>query len=559
MFLESDIVPDSKGSYFPFLFVLIMYPVFQLLMKPNWMLGGGLFQEASTNYFFYANSSQWSERLFATDAGYVQLPQRLIALLGTLLYFPDVAIPYYYTWTGTIITGLMGAVFCLPHFKILVKSDSLRILTSFVLLLGLNFETETFINFTYFAIVPIAFCSALALADDTQDVPQWAWFIPLLFWSKPSVLAGLPMVCIIGFVSKPRFRKIAIISSLVAAIQIFTLYVHHQKGVFTTAINYTGFEKIFALFLYFPASFSLYISGISTSNHKILILSGCAILFLIIVISLMYRSKVNSLFFVGMCVILFSAFLNVFALSMFFNYHMDNYSSPGFSRYNVTFFWGAVIIVCGFIEILSRKIKSVTGLSLPYIGVSFLFVWLLATNFYSKLLKNNLAPTSPFLGNSMWLEMAPLLKETNDRLCIPVDPFPRVYSRGCEVLYSGIEPQEASYKEVSSIDTTGVIVKMPQTTKDGNLLYISIPAKPFVGNNFVNANIIITMKNGSVEIFSGSRYLYIDGGLILLKGKHSVKINEIDNMLLKTDVNLNLLFNDGISKESPVIMPMGFM
>lgn len=559
IFFKSDIPITYNTGYFAFFFVLIMYPIIQLIMKPSWMLGGGLFQEASTNYYFYANSPLWSERLFATDAGYVQLPQRLIALLGTLLRFPDAVIPYYYTWVGTILTGLMGAVFCLPRFRILVRSDALRALTSFILLFGLNFETTTFINFTYFDIIPIALCSALALADDTRDVPKWAWFIPLLFWAKPSVLSGLPMVCAIAFISKPRFQKIAVISFLISVVQIFTLYIYHQKGVFAVTENYTFFEKIFAAFLYFPSAFSLYALGIATSNYKTLILIGYLFFFSILIFSFLHRDKINSLFFVGMNIVFFSSLINVFAISVIYNFHIYNYTSPNFSRYNVTCFWGAILVVCGVVEHVSKKIQSLTGRSLPYLSVSLLFAWLLATNFHGKLLGNSLPPTSPFLGNSMWQEMAPLLKATHERLCIPVDPFPRTYDRGCQVLYRGIEPQEASYKEAPSIDSTGVMVTMPQGTQNGNLLYVSVPARPFVGNSFVSAQLLVKMKNGSEEIFSGSRALPISGGIIFLRGKHAVKISDIDTIVLKTDREIEVLFNDKISKDSPVIMPMGFM
>lgn len=549
----------SKKDYLPFFFVLMVYPILQLAMKPNWMLGGGIYEEASTNYFLYANSPLWSEKIFATDSGYVPLPQRLIAVLASLLRFPDISIPYYYTWGVTIITGLMGAIFCLPRFRVLVKSDFLRILTSFIILLGINFDTATFINFTYFDIVPIAFCSALALADKTQDVPKWAWLLPLLFWAKPSVLSGLPMVCMIALISKPRFQKIAIVSALVAVIQMFTLYVHHQKGVFAFTEHYTLFEKISAVFLYFPTALSLYTLGMSSPNHKFLIAVGCFVLFLIGLFLFFYRARSNALLFVGLNIIFFSIVINVFAISIRYNYHMNNYNSPSFSRYDVTCFWGGILIVCGIIESLSKGMEKFTRLNIPYIGASLFFIWLVSTNLHNKLLQNNSVPISPFIGNSMWLEMAPLLKETDDRLCIPVDPFPRAYGRGCEVLYSGIEPQEASYENVPSIDTTGVTVQLPQATKEGNLLYISIPARPQIGNSFVKAQIFIKMKNGSEEIFSGGRKLSIDGGVILLMSKEDIKIKDIDSMVLRTDSNVRLLFNDHISKGSPVIMPMGFM
>ena len=166
-------------------------------MQPSWMLGGEMWAEMATNYFPNANSPSYFHKLFSTDAGYIPVPQRLIALVGNALNFPAGSIPYFYTWSATLLTGMMVGTFCLARFRILVKNDALRFCAAIVILIVADFETKTFINFTYFAAFFVAIITSLALVDDIEEVPWWAWFVPILMVSKPAVLSALPAMIIV--------------------------------------------------------------------------------------------------------------------------------------------------------------------------------------------------------------------------------------------------------------------------------------------------------------------------------------------------------------------------
>ena len=52
--------------------------MYQVAMQPNWVLGGGMWAKMATNYFTNANAPSYLQKFFATDAGYIPVPQRQI-------------------------------------------------------------------------------------------------------------------------------------------------------------------------------------------------------------------------------------------------------------------------------------------------------------------------------------------------------------------------------------------------------------------------------------------------------------------------------------------------
>ena len=138
----------------------------------------------------YANAQAPSlvARLMSTDAGYIPLPQRLLALLfhapGATRLQHSIRLqldrdPAHRGHGGELLPG---------PFRRVVQSDGLRLLVALSVLALADYETRTFINFTYFAAFFILILSALALVSDKMDAPPgWAWLTPVLMISKPAV------------------------------------------------------------------------------------------------------------------------------------------------------------------------------------------------------------------------------------------------------------------------------------------------------------------------------------------------------------------------------------
>ena len=109
----------GKHSRIPivlFAVAITFYCVYLALVQSSWVLGGGMWAEMASNYYPNSISDSLWTRLFATDFGYVPLPQRLIGIVGSSFNLPAAAIPYFYTWSAVILTGAMVGSFCLRPF-----------------------------------------------------------------------------------------------------------------------------------------------------------------------------------------------------------------------------------------------------------------------------------------------------------------------------------------------------------------------------------------------------------------------------------------------------------
>lgn len=251
---------DNRYPSIYFISCIIFYSVYLLLRQPGWTFGGGMWAEMATNYYVNSNAPSILTNLFSTDSGYIPLPQRIIAYLGSILKIPDFFISYYYTWSGILITSCMVGAFCLAPFRELVRSDCLRFICSIVILLVSDFETRTFINFTYYAAFFIAVTTALAMVQKDKDCPWWAWAIPLLIISKPAVLSALPAMLLAALFSKSRFKLITLFAGLLCAVQLANIYFNFSAGPFNPVNNFSTLEKIVSAgkyFIGFLGAFSL--------------------------------------------------------------------------------------------------------------------------------------------------------------------------------------------------------------------------------------------------------------------------------------------------------------
>lgn len=226
----SAVLPALRAKdYALFFAIALLYPLYQLALNPDWMLGGQMWAEMATNYYANAAADTWAQRLFALDAGYFPIPQRIIAAICASLGVPSVSVPFVYTWSATILTGIIVSTFTLPVFRAVLRPDTLRAIVTLTVLLVADFETRTFINFTYFGGFLAVTVTALALALGKEDVPRWVWIVPVFFLSKPAVLAALPAMIAVAFVAGNRFRWIALVSFVLGSAQTIRLLISRSE------------------------------------------------------------------------------------------------------------------------------------------------------------------------------------------------------------------------------------------------------------------------------------------------------------------------------------------
>jgi hypothetical protein len=536
-----------------FLLAVFFYIFYQLVMQPNWVLGGEMWAEMAINYYHNANSSSYLQKFFSTDSGYIPLPQRLIAFVGNQLNLPAASVPYFYTWSAIICTGIMIAAFCLVQFRMIVKSDVLRFLTAISILMVADFETRTFISFTYFSAFFVAIITALAWVDEFEEVPVWAWFIPILMLSKPSVLAVLPAMILVSIVSKSRFRWITIIVVLLCIGQFMQLAISAKNGVMSSHNNEISFaSKIFTSFEYFFGFLGNYIIGHVfhlTKNYVILV--GFFVFLISGFVIFNKKSKAGTLIIIGFSLLFFNVLLNSFALTDSWNSDMTRLEGIIVYRHIIVGFFGCILVVSGLFSALTdQKMIESGGFFWGNLGSLLFFIWFVGVGWLSFAGKVSREPRSPTINNSQWQNMANYIDSGVSPLCVPVDPWWKgstwIYQRNCSLLK--LAPAW-DYGSILINNPLFIDLNPPAIISNKTLVAAAVLVKPFsTKKEFVQVQMIIKLIDNSIKYYSGSSDIDSSGGLLLLTGKNVLPIKNISSvrLIFNLPVEIALAANDPV-------------
>ncbi|PRC93977.1 hypothetical protein [Solimicrobium silvestre] len=544
--MQSNLCPTILFSLTIFFYIL-----YQLAMQPGWVLGGEMWAEMATNYFPNANSPSYLQKLFSTDSGYIPAPQRLIAFVGNQLNLPAASVPYFYTWSAIIFTAMMVGTFCLAQFRILVKSDLLRFLTAISILMVADFETRTFINFTYFSAFFVAIVTALALVDDSEDIPWWAWFVPILMVSKPAVLAALPAMILVAMVSKSRFRWITIIVVALCIGQILQMVTSAQTGMMPFRINEITFaSKVIASFRYFLGFLGGYVIGQTPQlTTYFLMLAGLFVVSVSGFAIFNRKSKAGALIIIGLSLLFFNVLLNAFALSDLWNLDMTRLDGIPVYRHIVVGFSGCIMVASGLFSALThQKTSKPSGHFRKNLGALLFFVWFTGSGWLSFAGKISREPRSPTINNSQWQNMAVAIDSGISPVCVPIDPWWKgtswMYQRNCSVL----KPAPAWEDGLVLISNPLFFdLTPPSAISDKTLIAAAILVKPFSTQKaFIEVQMLIKLVDGNVMYYAGARNLNSSGGLLLLTGKESIAIKNISSvrLIFNVPVEIALAAND---------------
>lgn len=533
------IFSSSLSGRLTFSFVVVFYILHQLTLQPNWVAGGGMWAEMATNYYLNAESPSLLTKLFATDAGYIPILPRIIALIGNQINLPVASIPYFYTFSAVILSGMMVGCFCLSIFRKLILSDSLRVAVAVSVLMVADFETRTFVNFTYFSAFFIAIVTALAFKDKLEEVPWWAWLIPICIISKPAVASALPAMIVASLSSKNRFRKVTAISLLLFLIQFIQIAISSRIGVMQQVNETSLVSKLVSSILYFFGFLGGYAIGPAANPNKYLsIQMGIFIFFISIFAIMKIKNRATPLIGVGASLLFFNITLNCFALTDSWNLNLNTLSGIPVYRHIVVGFSGVILMIGALISCLFVIEESQNKFKLVnYYGSLLFCIWFTASGWFLSGLKLSKEPISPTVGNSQWQKMAREIEGGANPVCVPVDPWHKreswLFQRNCQLLKM---PPFWDDGSLLIKDPLYFDLSPPTQLNEKKLLSAAVLAKPLSSKNeFIEVRMLITLRDGSKVNYQGSNLIRPTGGLIQLNGPVSVKINEI--------VSIRVFFN----------------
>ena len=498
-----------------------------------------MWAEMATNYYLNAESPSLLTKLFATDAGYIPIVPRIIASIGNQINIPATFTPYFYTFTALILSGMMVGCFCLSIFRKLLLSDSLRVVIAISVLMVADFETRTFVNFSYFSAFFIAIVTSLALKDKFEEVPWWAWLIPICIISKPAVASAIPAMVIASIFSKNRFRQVTAVSLLLFLMQFIQMVISSKIGVMHQVNETSLVSKFVSSVLYFFGFLGGYAIGPAINPNKYLsIQMGICIFIISIFVILKIKNRATSLIGVGASLLLFNVILNCFALTDSWNLNLNTLKDIPVYRHTIVGYFGVILMIGALISCLFVTEESQIKFNLKNYYGTFLFcIWFTVSGWFLSGLTLSKEPISPTIGNSQWQKMAHAIESGTNPICVPVDPWHKreswLYQRNCQLLK--IPP---FWKDGSLLikDPLYFDLSPPVRLFEKKLLSAAVLAKPLSSKNeFIEVRMLMTLRDGNKVNYQGSNLIRPTGGLIQLNGPVSVKINEI--------VSIRLYFN----------------
>ena len=146
-----------------------------------------LWAEQGTNFLANALEKGFWENLLITDAGYIVLLTRLVALIAYYC-FPLRLFPYITNIFGLCFVAFSTSFFCLGFFRDIIKSDLMRFILSILLAVGMASvgENYTYVNFVYYGMF---FCVFIIFLDKNS-------LNSIVFWSFSGLTA---LICISKF------------------------------------------------------------------------------------------------------------------------------------------------------------------------------------------------------------------------------------------------------------------------------------------------------------------------------------------------------------------------
>ncbi len=216
-----DTNTNARGNWM-FMGGVLGYCLFAYLVFGHELFSGEPWGDASTLYF--KNATGRIDQFLITDAGYLVWPQQIIVLVGHFLAIPSKYIPDFYNGAGTLITGMMIFVFCLPKFRCLIPSDIFRLILCVTVACIATSETREFLNFTYYSAFFVMIICAMMMVAKPDKLPWYVKTLPIFLLAKPAILGVFPVLIVSLFYTKRNFQMIIGLCFVAVMIQIANVY-----------------------------------------------------------------------------------------------------------------------------------------------------------------------------------------------------------------------------------------------------------------------------------------------------------------------------------------------
>ncbi len=544
----SPAAPNRKGKtvwWFAFSALILI----AISRDHRWLASGEMWAEMGSNYFLHARQAAWPAWLISTDAGYLPIPQRLLAALAHVAHIPVAWIPHTYNTFAVVFTSLALAAFAHSWFRPLLRNDIARAVICLLWGTVLDFETRSFINFTYACALLIALACARVIATPQDRIPRWVWLFPLLLLSKPAVLTAYPLIVLAALCSRGKMRVIAALCSLSVVLQLLTLAVSKAEGIMPLQSANTGlWDALRATVGYSIGYLGTVALGHDLYGHlaskptAILLLPGLIVVACLAITN--WRKAGPSacaLTTCGVVLLLGNMALNAVALSVEWHPLMHKLRHLGLYRHVIVAFWGGSLVLLGLWQAWHTNAATAVRTAGPAWRAHILLIWLCIAYAQWFVLgwRASRPPESPLLGNSEWQAQAKAIERGDTPLCVLVDPFAwGLYGQNC-VRLNRETILHGPWKH--TLPVQDVELRIPPSAQGRDLLAIAFVVQLDAAQppHQVQASVQAIDGEPLAGIrFSGNRQLSTAGAAIVLRSPKAVRAEHYVTLRFSSPVRL---------------------
>jgi hypothetical protein len=559
---ESKVFSQHNQHTHIFLLLIVLGNVFFTFIKfPNYILSGAMWAEMGVNYYPNSRASDLETIFFSKDAGYIPFGLRLLSWIFRLLGISAGSIPYVYSVSAILGASFLVGFFCLKRFRIFIPSDFVRFILALFVIISADFETRTYINFSYFAIF-FVFINVAIMYKRQINTYILALFLVLII-TKPILLAILPIL-IFSFLSSDRnkIQKLIFSSILVSAMmQILTIINSNSEGVFSQGEVSSSSSAVKNLFTYFFGTFMIPMNQFFPTSVGVKVILGIASFTMILSVALIAKNQLSVLTYFALTTLFCITAINTVAVSGTFSSNYTLLSSMPLFRYMVPVIDIGVLLLAStlinmFLILSNYLLKDAARTSWEKITNISLSIILSYSIFIAS--SNLHQPVSPALFNSQWVRMSTVI-ESGDPVCVPIDPAGWTYGRGCRLLNSDFNwISFGGYSEdIALRHMQSFTLNIPENTDWSGLQSIGMLVKPSTNENLrLMATLRIELKNNEIFKVNSIQDGDASGFLLFFQLPERILFSNISSMSFEASSDL-FIGTQSAEKPQPAILWYG--
>lgn len=454
-------------------------------LDPSLTYSPEIWAEAATNYFSTPFDVGFWKSFFTLDFGYLPLWPRIIASFTYLFSLSSKNVTLIYQIFSILFICFSTSYIALKNNAHFIKSDILRFFLSILFSFLLDYELHTFINFSYWGLIPVSFyllSNFFVGSNNSKSCLKLTMgvLVIITLLSKAMMVSLLPLLIIIFFHNKDKRKYASVLISAVFFQLIITLLnaptdngYQLPKNIIETLKNVLMYFFTFPFLSFLPpqslvsGSFPIYtLAGIISMIALIFAYKKRESKYLLISIFLSYGFSL---------LITLKAYPKIFHISQFQTFPIELLKTR-------LLFFPVIYMYTALFWFVSDKLENLRNRKLYYPLLIVFLLFIFSKNPSFNLTTLGRLKSFPEVHHSLFESS----QNPEIEPCLPINPYPwHLNTRNCSLIPS--ELSESSF------------ITIPKEQSNSPFLGIHLYSKVSLNDlSIENLNLDVVDSNGNI-------------------------------------------------------------